>query len=694
MVLNIRSHLLPMALLAGSLLATSSVAQEPSLLATGDAVITGFSGVVEPQEPLPEGVDNLDETFIDPEGISARITPLSSPGFQWDARVWPGETVKEFKAKDVGQVFGVTIDDEKSPNIYLTATSAYGLHVVVPDADNDGRPERIKKGADDATWMPGMWGTTDANDPSDATGGPNSIWKIDGKTGDVSLFANVRNIELGIVDNSGPGLGNISYDKAHKQLFVSDLSTGLIHRFNLQGEELGTFDAGGEGFAQAGLAKVSLDPNLALDIGSKDFDSEDPETWAFTDENRRVYGLAVNKGRLYYALVGQSQIWSVGLDEKTGEFLKDARWELDVPKKPKKLPVTDMLFTSQGAMVLAQRSTIESTYDYANFAEPGKARVYRYWLESPEDDPNTPSRWIPEPEEYAVGFEPEHRASNGGIALNHGYTRDGYIDANVCEASLWTTADNLRRNDELTERLLPGGPQVIDGLQGMPTGPVKQYPPEKNNTPPWTSYMLDAEPANTDQTLQTDDPLQWSDVTTQGWIGDVAVLRSCAGALASGGGGGGGGGGYGGWPTEYPYYTNYSGGDGGGGGGGGGSCVIGTPGCNPPPPPPSCAKQTGQFVCDTVTGTWTYQFNLASGAMANADTVKFSFLAAGHSMNTGLMSPFNPPSTYLLQGGAPGQTMGADICLFNSTEMKSGKPFACCKTNFDVPAPNQKCVKK
>jgi hypothetical protein len=692
MVLNIRSHLLPMVLLASSLLATSSLAQEPSILATGDAVITGFSGVVQPHEPLPEGVDNLDETFIDPEGISARITPLSSPGFQWDARVWPGETFKDFKAKDIGQVFGVTIDDEKSPNIYLTATSAYGLHALIPDQDNDGRPERIKKGANDAIWMPGMWGTTDANDPSDATGGPNSIWKIDGKSGDVSLFANVRNVDLGLVDNSGAGLGNISYDKAHKQLFVSDLSTGLIHRFNLQGEQLDTFDAGGDGFAEAGLAKVSLDPNLVLDIGSKDFDSEDPETWAFTDENRRVYGLAVNKDRLYYALVGQSQIWSVGLEEKTGEFLKDARWELDVPKKPKKLPVTDMLFTSQGAMVLAQRSTIESTYDYANFAEPGKARVYRYWLESPEDDPNTPSRWIPEPEEYAVGFEPEHRASNGGIALNHGYTRDGYIDASVCEASLWTTADNLRRNDELMERLLPGGPQVIDGLQGMPTGPVKQYPPEKNNTPPWTSYMLDAEPANTDQTVQTDDPLQWSDVTTQGWIGDVAVLRGCAGAIADGGGGGGGGGGYGGWPTDYPYYTNYTGG--GGGGGGGGSCIIGTPGCNPPPPPPSCAKQTGTFICDTATGSWSYQFSLSSGAMANADTVKFSFLAAGHSMNTGLMSPFNPPSSYLLQGGASGQTMGADVCLFNSTEMKSGKPFACCKTSFDVPAPNQKCVKK
>ena len=687
---NNRTRFLTLLMLATSLAATEVAGQEPSILAIGDAVVTGFSGVVEPNEQPPEGVEILDETFINTEGISARITPLSSPGFMWDARVWPGATFKEFKAKDIGQVFGVAMDDEKSPNIYVTATSAYGLHAVVPDEDNDGRPERIKKGAADANWMPGMWGTTDANDPPDQDGGPNSIWKIDGQTGDISLFANVHPPGE-MASNSGPGLGNISFDKSRKQLFVSDLGTGLIHRFNLQGEQLDIFDAGGDGFSQAGITPVPLDQNLVLDIASPNFDSEDPDTWAFADENRRVYGLAVHKDRLYYALVGQSQIWSVGLDEKTGAFLKDARWELDVPKKPKKLPVTDMLFTSQGAMVLAQRSSMESSYDYANFADPGKARVYRYWLESPEDDPSTPSRWIPEPEEYAVGFEPEHRASNGGLALNHGYTRDGYIDTNVCEASIWTTADNLRRNDELTKQLLPGGPQVVDGLQGMPTGPVKQYPPEKNNTPPWVSYMLDAEPANTDQTLEADDPLQWSDVTTQGWIGDVAIHRGCAGAVADGGGGGG----YGGWPTEYPYYTNYSGGGGGGGGGGsGGSCIIGTPGCTPPPPPPSCAKQKGEFICDTSTGTWTYAFNLSSGAMANADTVKFSFLASGHSMNTGLISPFNPTSDYLLQGGAPGQTMGADICLFNSTEMKSGKPFACCKTEFDVPAPNQKCVKK
>jgi hypothetical protein len=674
---------------------------DKGILGLGDAVVTGFSGVVEPNEEPPKGQDVLDETFINPEGISARITPLSAPGFKWDARVWTPLSSREFKAADIGQVFGVAMDNERHPNIYVTATSNYGLHIVEPDQDNDTRPERLKQGKASAAWMAGMWGTTDVNDPPGSIGGPGSIWKIDGETGDVSLFANVT---LEGVANGGAGLGNIAFDRVHKQLFVSDLSTGMIHRFDLDGQELEVWDAGVTGFTAANETPVPYDPAGQLDITAKDFDSEDDATWGLTDKNRRVYGLAPHGGRLYYALVGQNQIWSVGIDEKTGAILGDARWEVDVPTKPNKLPVTDMLFTSQGAMVLAQRGNVESTYDYANFADPGRARVYRYWLETPEDDPATPSRWIPEPEEYAVGFEDENRATNGGIALNHGYTREGFIDRNVCEASIFTTADNLRRNDTLKDNLLPGGPMVIDGLQGMPTGPVKQYPPEKNNTPPWISYMVDTESTNTDQTLKTDDPLQWSDITTQGWIGDVAILRGCGGDAIAGyvGGGesgiGGGGGGYNGWPREYPYWTNYTNTGGGGGGGGGGTggtgCIIGF-NCPPPPPTQNCAKVVGKFVCDPKTGKYTFNGKITVGNGTNFDAVKFSNEAPGHTTVGGPIKPFaNPSDIFAILGAFSGQTLGADLCLYNTAEMMSGKPFACCKVKFDEPAPLNACKKK
>jgi hypothetical protein len=645
------------ALVVGSL---PAMAEGSGILGIGDAVITSFPGVVEPQEEPPEGQSILDETFINPEGISARITPLSAPAYLWDARVWPAETYRDFKAKDVGQVFGVTLDDAEQPNIYLAAGSTYGLHIVAPDADTDGRPERMKTGGASAEWMNGMWG---------ANGGPGSIWKVDGKTGAVSLFADVR---FESQFNAGAALGNITYVPSRKEIFVSDLSTGMIHRFDMNGAELEIFDHGVTGRGAANLSAVAYDAANRLDITSKDFDSEDPETWGFTEEDRRVWGLAHHGERLYYAVVGGSQIWSVGFDKDTGNFLSDARWEIDVPKKPKNLPVSDIAFTADGAMLLAQRGAHVSTYDYANFADTGKSRTYRYVLENP-DDTKTPSRWIAEPEEYAVGFEPDHRATDGGIALGHGYTKDGFINVNVCEASLWSTGDNLRQNDDLKKALLAGGPQTIDGVQGMPLGPVKKDPPNLNNTPPWASYMLDVDPTNTDQSLETDDPLLWSDITTTGWMGDIAIRRGCTGggAIADGGQT---------WPTEWPWDVD-------------GQC---TPGVNCPPPPPVCLRTTGKLNCDEKTGQWTVNLSSTMSAGFKGDSIKILATSPGISVAGGPVISMSATGSanFGLGGFTPGQLISIPICAFDKTEMASGKPFDCCKTTVTLQAPNQSCVKK
>ncbi len=669
-------------------------AQDAGILAPADAVVTGFSGVIDPvpSDPVPSGFNAIDEALVNPDGISARINSLAAPGYVWDARVWPADLVREFKARDIGQVFGVTIDDAYDaqnnirPNIYVTATSVYGLHIVAPDSDNDGRPERLKTGRSDAGWMDGMWGTTDALDPQGSVGGPGSIWKIDGMAGDVSLFANVT---LNGVPNSGAGLGNITYVAQLKQLFVSDLSTGMIHRFNMDGAEVETFDHGVTGRASANLSAVPYDPSGALNVTTKDFDSEDSETWGYTDEDRRVWALAYNNGRLYYSVVGGSQIWSVGFDKDTGKFLAEAQWELDVPKKPKNLPVTDMVFTHKGAMILAQRGEIQSTYDYANFADSGKSRNYRYWLESPVDDPNTPSRWIAEPEEYAQGFIDTNRATDGGLDLNYGYTKVGYLDPQVCEASLWNTGDNLRNAEdaEIQKALLKGGPLTIDGLQGIPTGPVIQYPPEKNNQPPWASYMLDVEPANTDQDLTTDDPLPWSDITTTGWMGDVAIYRPCGGGGAGGDVAYYGGAGYG-W-SDPEYITGD--GDGGGDGTNGGSC---TPGVDCPVEPQACIIPKGRFVCDQVTGTWSFALGLDVIPGLNVDTVKVLGSTPGITVSQTPIIPISSTQIPLsLEGAAPGQLINIPLCLFDSAAMLSGKPFDCCKTVIKVRAPTKSCVK-
>ena len=50
-------------------------------------------------------------------------------------------------------------------------------------------------------------------------GGPGSIWKIDGVTAAVSLFANVT---LNGAPNSGPALGGLVFDPDSKSLLVAD----------------------------------------------------------------------------------------------------------------------------------------------------------------------------------------------------------------------------------------------------------------------------------------------------------------------------------------------------------------------------------------------------------------------------------------------------------------------------------------
>ena len=70
--------------------------------------------------------------------------------------------------------------------------------------------------------------------PDAQGGGPGSIWRIDGATGAVSLFANVTPDGA---PNNGPALGGLAFDPSSSTLFVADRQTGMIHRFNLSAKK-------------------------------------------------------------------------------------------------------------------------------------------------------------------------------------------------------------------------------------------------------------------------------------------------------------------------------------------------------------------------------------------------------------------------------------------------------------------------
>ena len=433
----------------------------------GDAVVTGFSGTILPA-PRPANKSPVDLTFIDPNGPSARVARLAQPGFVWDGRLFAAPKTFDVLAKDVGQVFGVALDDANPPNIYLGATSLFGLNLV--SRDRSGVPQRRKKGGPGAGWMAAQFGL-------DLQGGPGAIYKVDGRTGAVSLFANVT---LDGVPNPATGLGNLAYDAAHKQLFVSDLYSGMIHRFDLDGHELGRFDHGVTALAAAKLPTVAFDPKNRPNIASPSFDTENPDTWGFAPAARRVFALAVHDGRLYYSVLSGPKIWSVGI-KQDGSFADDPRWELDVPSQAGPLAVTDIAFSQKGAMILAERARIRASYDFSAFTHPGQPRVLRFWLKGPNDPPS-PSRWKLVPDEYAVGLPVDYRNTNGGVALGYGYDDKGVLSTGACESALWTTGQDLRNNPALQ----PGDPLLVNGLQGNPADMVRPA-----NAPPKVSYFVD-----------------------------------------------------------------------------------------------------------------------------------------------------------------------------------------------------------
>ena len=496
-------RLLPLAALllvqTGSLCAQP--ADRPSIMNLGDAVMTGFSGTIiaEPKTPRPPNKSAIDFTFINPDGPAARVVNIGRPGYPWDGRLLTAPKTFNVFAKDSGQVFGVALDDQAAPNIYLAATSAFGLQLV--GRGRDGLPERRKIGGPGVGWMKGQFGL-------DLQGDPGSIYKVDGRTGVVSLFAKVM---LGGVPNPGPALGNLAYDAAHKQLFVSDLYTGMIHRFAVaDGSEPGPpYDHGTTGRSAANLAPVPFDPANRPNIASGQFNSEDPATWGYAPPERRVWGLAVQGDRLFYsarngAAAEGPQIWSVGI-QPDGSLAADARLELEVAAQPAPYPVSDIAFSRQGAMILAQRAPVAASYDYSAFTQPAEPRVLRYWLKDPNDPPS-PGLWKPVPDEYAIGFADQYRNTNGGVALGYGYDKDGIRSTGACEAALWTTGQNLRNNPALRSQLEPGGPLVVHGLQGNPADLVRPA-----NEPPTTSYFVDY-----------DD--KFNDPAATGHLGSVRIL--------------------------------------------------------------------------------------------------------------------------------------------------------------------------
>ncbi|WP_336799342.1 hypothetical protein [Kaistia sp. MMO-174] len=431
---------------------------QQAIVGPEDAVVTGFSGAA--TGPAPNGADPLDYLVIPPDGPAARVIDLSRLGGQGGL----SDVAKPFtvKAGQVGQVFGVALDDAPAPSIYLAATSAYGLSIGLADASGGGF-KRLLHGLQGAEFLPNQFG------PAAQRGGPTSIWRVDGTTGQVTLFANIG--DEGV--NAAASLGGLAYDPRSQQIFAADRATGLIHKLSLDGTDRGTFDHGLEARPANGLAEAPLTP-VTVDIASQSFDTEQPATWGYADPERLVFALAMRDDRLFYSVAAGPEIWSVGIN-RDGSFARDARFETAVEALGPGMEVSSIAFDNRGLLYVAERAPPTGAYDFTNVAEGGNSRVLRFRAKTRVD--SEPGLWQPVPEQYAVGQLPDYRNADGGVALGRGYDSSGRIQMNACAVTLWSTG----------EQLLGDAPSVepVDGLQGNDTQLVLP-----TNAPPTNSWFI------------------------------------------------------------------------------------------------------------------------------------------------------------------------------------------------------------
>lgn len=274
------------------LFASSAMAQFP--LDPGESVMTCFSDNVVgfPVNPAAPVV-----ALFDIRNPAANAPPYPT---NWNP---PHQALATYS--QVGEVFGIALDDATPPNIYVTSTSVYYTTVVTQVAPGSGR-----------------------------------VFKIAGSGTNAGIP-----ILLTTLPNSGQGLGNIAFDPASKDLFVTNFRDGKIHRINRNsGATVATFDP----FAQ-------YNPAFSTPNG-------------YVQPAERIFGIAVRNGRVYYARWAPSEIYSISTS-----FTGTPVLEFAVPSASSAV-VADIEFTTTGDMLVAERGMIGTEVR----SDPHHSRAMRF----------------------------------------------------------------------------------------------------------------------------------------------------------------------------------------------------------------------------------------------------------------------------------------------------------------------------
>lgn len=213
-----------LAVSAVAFVVSSRVAAQTPHPATGPAnpgsfVVVPYVPDLAPGDPVATYCPSLVAGRPDPLGYCVKIVKDATDGLlgqNWTPLLFSNQYAlpsEVWNIANLGPVFGICLDEASPPNIYVSATTTFGNY-------------------------PSSWGP----------GGPGAVYRLDGVTKDISLVATLP--------NSGVGLGDVTYDRHHDQLFVSNFEDGCIYRLTTGGVTLQRFDPWGADSGAAGFAPL------------------------------------------------------------------------------------------------------------------------------------------------------------------------------------------------------------------------------------------------------------------------------------------------------------------------------------------------------------------------------------------------------------------------------------------------------
>jgi subtilisin family serine protease len=367
------------------------------------AVITCYTNV--PNDPVI-GIFNLND--LTPALLGKNANPPLNTSLPTIRSYHPAQWTKA----RLGDVFGVTFNNlgdilVASSTVYGSSHSAAGGSGSIP--------------------------------PAFGPGGSTAIYKIDRRTGAVSIFAQLP-FAAPANPLQTPSLGNLTFDAESEMLYASFFDNGVIYRIDKAGTAAPVWMHTGTSTAPDGN---------------------------FAPLGNRVWGLAVHDRRLYYGVFGDhrnaplgakkpNEIWSFAIDINGNPVAGTKQLVTALPTpitpvsppangQPFANPPSDIEFGPTGTMLVAERG-MENDYN----SWPHESRVLEYVVDNA-------GNWnLPSLTKFKIGdinvTGVRNQNAAGGVAYDH--SPDGRV---------WGTGDALA----LGALGNPNG--AIYGLQGLPS---------------------------------------------------------------------------------------------------------------------------------------------------------------------------------------------------------------------------------